>query len=69
VQDLALARQRPSKDDEAVVHERVHEARMLAKALLLTQVARPVPRPAALKPNCEEHEAYLPENVLRAPCM
>jgi len=55
VEDLAVASERTTEHDEPVVDQRVHEPGMLAKALLLAQVTRPVPRAAALEPDGEEH--------------
>ena len=37
VQDLALECQRTAEQDQAVVHERVHDAPMLLELLLFTQ--------------------------------
>ena len=45
VQRLAVALERAAEEDEAVLDERVHEARVLVPAVLLAQVARPVPGP------------------------
>ncbi|HEY5429410.1 MAG TPA: hypothetical protein VIK04_09865 [Solirubrobacteraceae bacterium] len=55
MQDLALACDGSAEDDEPVVDERVHEARMLLPAVLLAQVARPIPRTTTLEPHGEEH--------------
>ena len=56
MQGLAVAFERPAEQDEAVVDERVHEVGMLVPGLLLAELARPVPRPAALDPNDAELE-------------
>lgn len=55
MQDLAATLKRPTEHDEALVDEPIHEAGMLLEARLLAQIAREVPRPAALYPYGEEH--------------
>ncbi len=55
VKDVAIARQRAAEQDEPVVDERIHEPRVLIPAVLVAKLSRPVPGPAALESNHEQH--------------
>jgi hypothetical protein len=55
VKDLSPAGEWSAEDDKAVVDKRVHEAGVLIPAVLIAQVARPIPRTTPLEPYCEEH--------------
>lgn len=59
MKDFAPTGERATKDDEAVLHQGVHEARVLTPAVLFAKIARPVPWPAALETNRVEHEEHL----------
>jgi hypothetical protein len=55
VQNLALAGERSAEDDEPVIYQGVHEARVCVPTLLFEQIARPLPWTTTLEPHCEEH--------------
>jgi hypothetical protein len=58
VQDLAATLERSSQNDEAFVDQGIPKARMLLPAVLLSEIARPIPR----TPRCtndEEHDKRL----------
>ena len=51
VEGLATALDRTSEQDEAVVDECVHEARVLGPQILLAHLSRPVPGPSPRDPD------------------
>ena len=59
MQDLALAGERSSEEDEPLINQPVHESRVLIPPVLLAQIARSIPPSAALEANREEHEVDL----------
>lgn len=55
MQDVAVASERSTEDNESLVDERVHKAGVLVPAVLFAQTARPIPWSTTLEPDCEEH--------------
>lgn len=55
MQDLVLASERPAEEDEPVIHQGVHEARVLVETVLLAKVAGPIPWATAFEANRKEH--------------
>src|SRR5262245_15371762 len=53
VHRLPVALEGPAENDPPLIDEVVHEPRVVVPAVLLTHVAAPVPRPAALEPEDE----------------
>ncbi len=56
VQDLVAALERSFQHDEALVDHGIRKARVLLPAVLLPEIARPIPRTAASQTNGEEHD-------------
>lgn len=59
VQDVAVTSEWSAQHDETIVDERVHESRVLIPPVLLAQIPRPVPGPAALETYREEHSEHV----------
>jgi hypothetical protein len=62
VEGLSTAFHRATKNDDAVVDERVHELCVLRPQLLLAHVPRPIPWPAAL--DADEEQLAMVRHVL-----
>ena len=60
-----LVGEQPAQDDEAGLHELVHEGRVRRPAGLLLQRPRRVPLGAGAEPHDEEHR-HAPESTRRA---
>ena len=56
MQDLSLSVERPAQHDEPVLDQRVHELRVLLPAVLLAQIARPVPGTPRASRTAKKHK-------------
>lgn len=64
MQNLALASERSSENHEPIVNQSIHKPRVLIPAVLLAQIARPIPWATAPEANREEHVGDLTRNAL-----